>query len=90
MVLRDGTLGVEVVGVWLGAVCHRIVGRVGREWGGVLIWCGDDSGHSLIADVAFKLIVDVGVTVREGRVSGTGSRGESGVVSAVIIRGRIL
>ena len=51
------------VGEWSGV--RRVPGEgcpSGRGLCGVVIWCGDDSGHSLIANVAFNLVVDVGVT----------------------------
>ena len=63
--------------VWLKVAGHRIRGRVGRGLCGVVIWCGNDSGHSLIANVAFNLVVDVGVTARGRRVSRAGSCGLS-------------
>ena len=51
----------------------------------------DDSGITLITDVAFHLVVNVGVDTRRWwLLAGGGGRGEAGVIGAVILRRGVL
>ena len=56
--------------------------------GVVVLWglgCGvDDGGHALVEDLSFHLVVNVGISAQRWWVSGAGSRGEAGVVAAVV------
>ena len=46
---------------------------------------GDNSGDTLVTDVVFHLVINVGVATRRWRLSWAGGFGEGGVVAAVCI-----
>jgi hypothetical protein len=92
MVCCNGTVDVDMEEVAMG---------IARDGAGVgLWWCRkcvergrvvnvDDGGHALVTDIAFYLVVNVGVAARGWWVARAGCRGEVGVVAAVV-RGGIV
>jgi len=83
VMLCDGTYYIELMWVEVAGV---------RSWlGGCILACVEgecigDGGNTLITDVVFHLVVDVGVATRGWWLSWAGGCGEVGVVTAVVRR----